>query len=62
MASGEVLEDWTPERSSPGNEGCITDFGCPCPGTLYYHAFDGQARSSEVFSSIPDTFWWCAVT
>ena len=62
LDSGTTIENWTPLRSSPGNEGCQTKKGCPCPGTLYYVSLDGVALSSEVFSSIPDTFWWCAVT
>jgi hypothetical protein len=62
LPSGEKISEWDPSRGSPGNEGCTTEYGCPCPGTLWYIASDGVERSSEVFASIPDAFWWCTVT
>lgn len=58
---GTVIEDW--DNTPAKNLGCMDEVGCECAGTLYhYTVFDSTPRDSAVFSSIPDTFWWCAVT
>ena len=44
------------------NQGCLSDYGCACPGTISYVTKDGTVWSSELFSSIPDVFWWCIVS
>lgn len=44
------------------NMGCMSDHGCACPGTLSYVDREGTVWSSELFSSIPNVFWWCIVT
>jgi hypothetical protein len=61
LPDGTVVEDW--DNSPAKNLGCLDSVGCECAGTLmHYTAMDSEPRDSAVFSSIPDTFWWCAVT
>lgn len=57
-----VFPDWDTARSSPGNEGCLTEVGCQCSGELVYITRSGEEWSSEIFDSIPHCFWWCIVT
>ena len=62
MPDGTLFTNWTPARTARGNEGCQTEYGCLCPGTLYYVAYDGVPRSSESLESIPRALWWCVTT
>jgi hypothetical protein len=55
-------KDWDSSRSSPGNDGCTTEHGCACAGTLKYVTYDDSEWDSNTFESIPHTFWWCIVT
>jgi len=58
---GTVVKDW--DNTPVKNLGCLDEVGCECAGALYhYSVFDSTPRDSATFSSIPDTFWWCAVT
>lgn len=61
QSDGTVIEDW--DNTPAKNLGCLDEVGCECAGTLYHYTVgDSKPRDSAVFSSIPDTFWWCAVT
>ena len=57
-----VFPDWDTASSTPGNEGCMSDYGCQCAGELIYITRSGEQWSSEIFASIPHCFWWCIVT
>ena len=61
LEDGTVVENW--DNTPANNLGCLDERGCQCAGTLFhYAALDRTAREGAVFSSIPDAFWWCAVT
>jgi hypothetical protein len=62
LGDGTVIQNWDSGKESLGNEGCDTDYGCACAGTLTYHTYDGQEWTNEMYASIPDSFWWCIVT
>jgi len=62
LGDGTFVQPWTTANTTHGNEGCETPYGCECPGTLTYVTYDNQHWSDEMFSSIPDSFWWCIVT
>lgn len=57
-----VFPDWDSAKTTPGNEGCMSDYGCTCAGELVYITSSGEEWSSEIFTSIPHCFWWCIVT
>lgn len=57
-----VFPDWDTAISTPGNEGCTSDYGCQCAGEVIYITRSGEEWSSEIFASIPHCFWWCIVT
>eukprot|EP01043_Picozoa_sp_COSAG02_P054608 COSAG02_NODE_6209_length_3724_cov_44.732690_3_plen_479_part_00 len=61
MPDKTIVKDW--DNTPAKNLGCLDEVGCECAGTLmHYTALESEPRDSAVFSSIPDTFWWCAVT
>ena len=62
LGDGTKIDPWISSNTSLGNEGCDTEWGCECPGTLAYVTLDGVEWSDEMYSSIPDAFWWCIVT
>jgi hypothetical protein len=37
-------------------------YGCPCPGTIYHVAIDGEESTSDNFSSMGSSMWWTVVT
>jgi len=62
LGDGSVVLDWDTSNTTAGNEGCDMEYGCECSGTLTYLTYDGQEWTGEMYSSIPDSFWWCIVT
>jgi len=60
LHDGTVLQPWDTTQAT--NEGCTEAYGCACAGTLTYISRDGVEYSSDMFTSIPDTCWWCVVT
>lgn len=62
MGDGTFYQPWDTANTSLGNEGCDTEYGCACAGVLSYVTYDNQFWSDEMYSSIPDSFWWCIVT
>eukprot|EP01052_Picozoa_sp_SAG31_P006084 SAG31_NODE_276_length_18650_cov_5.821842_14_plen_193_part_00 len=62
LGDGTVVNNWDSRNTTEGNEGCSTPYGCECSGTIYYHTVDGEEWTDEMFTSIPDSFWWCIVT
>jgi hypothetical protein len=62
LGDGTFVQPWTTSNKTKGNEGCATEYGCECVGTLSHVTYDNQYWSDEMYSSIPDSFWWCIVT
>jgi hypothetical protein len=62
FGDGSVVSPWNSQNTTAGNEGCITEYDCECTGTLTYITQDGAEWSDEMYTSIPDAFWWCMVT
>lgn len=62
LGDGTVIENWDTGKDTLGNEGCTSDYGCACAGTLTYHTYDGQEWTNEMYESIPHSCWWCIVT
>jgi hypothetical protein len=62
LGDGTKVDPWVSSNTSAGNEGCDTEWGCECPGVLAFVTLDGEEWSDEMYSSIPDAFWWCIVT
>jgi hypothetical protein len=57
---GTRVDDW--DTSQAKNPGCLTEYGCDCAGSVEHILKGDVAVSSEVFSSIPDTLWWCVTS
>jgi len=62
MPDGTRFDGWWPARTSPGNEGCMTDYGCKCAGQLFHQTYDGNEWSDVPFRSMPATWWFIIVT
>jgi len=62
LGDGTFYQPWDTWNETAGNEGCETEYGCECPGSLVYLTYDEAKWSDEMYSSIPDSFWWCIVT
>jgi len=62
LGDGTYTQPWDTSNTTPGNEGCQTEYGCECSGELFYITQDGAEWSDEMYESIPDSFWWCIVT
>jgi hypothetical protein len=62
LGDGARIDPWDNRNTSKGNEGCETTWGCSCPGELVFVTHDGAEWTDEMYSSIPDAFWWCIVT
>lgn len=62
MGDGTKIDPWISSNTSKGNEGCEHEWGCVCPGTVMYVTSDDVEWTDEMYTSIPDAFWWCIVT